>query len=137
MITRTQGPRRTAAASVELAVLLPFLAFIFVISVDWARVFYYTVIITNCARNGAVYASDPITQPQSRYSSLSAAALADAPDLSPAPTVTSSNGADTQGSYVEVTVSYPFTTVSNFPGVPNNTTLARTVRMYIQPTMPH
>ena len=55
------GEIRHAAAAAELAILLPFLAFAFVIAVDWSRIFYYSVIVTNCARNGALYASDPTT----------------------------------------------------------------------------
>src|SRR4051794_11952174 len=58
---------RFGAAAVELAVLLPFLAFLFVIAVDWSRIFYYSVIVTNAARNGALYASDPTTQSESPY----------------------------------------------------------------------
>jgi Flp pilus assembly protein TadG len=44
-------PRR-GAATVELAVLLPVIAFLFVIAVDYARVFYYSQVIENCARQG-------------------------------------------------------------------------------------
>jgi Flp pilus assembly protein TadG len=50
---------RTAAATVELAVLLSFLAFLFVIAVNFARIFYYSQVVENCARQGALYASDP------------------------------------------------------------------------------
>lgn len=50
-------PRRGAAA-VELAVLLPFLAFLFAIATDFARVFHYSQVIENCALNGAVYGAD-------------------------------------------------------------------------------
>jgi Flp pilus assembly protein TadG len=149
------GPRRGAAA-VELAFVLPFLAFMFVIAVDWARIFYYSIAVTNCARNGALYmsqqqsaktTSSPYTD--SGYVNLyvnsanpvSAAALADAPDLTPTPTVTSNTGSDTYGSYAEVTVSYQFQTVSNFSvgvfGVPASTNVTRTVRMYVPPESPN
>jgi hypothetical protein len=134
---RSPGDWRRAAAAAELAILLPFLAFAFVIAVDWARIFYYSVIVTNCARNGALYASDPTTQSSSPYASMTAAALADAPNLSPAPTVSSNNGSDATGPYVEVTVSYPFQTLTNFPGVPQSTSLVRTVRMGIAPQFPN
>ena len=40
---------RKGAQVVELAFLLPFLAFMFVIAVDWARIFYYSITVTNCA----------------------------------------------------------------------------------------
>jgi Flp pilus assembly protein TadG len=152
---RTCGSRRGAAA-VELAILLPFLAFMFVIAVDWARVFYYSIAVRNCARNGALYmsqqqsaatTSSPYTD--SGYVNLyanatnpvTAAALADASDLTPTPTVTSTTGSDKYGSYVEVTVSYPFQTVTNFAvgklAVPASTNVTSTVRMYVPPESPN
>jgi Flp pilus assembly protein TadG len=143
-------------AVVEFAVLLPFIAFMFVIAVDWARIFYYSIAVTNCARNGALYlsqqqsaktTSSPYTD--SGYVNLYAnsanpltdAALADAPDLTPTPTVTSTTGSDTYGSYVEVTVSYPFQTVTNFSvgtfSVPSSSNVTSTVRMYVPPESPN
>jgi Flp pilus assembly protein TadG len=127
---------RQGVAAVELAILLPFLAFLFVIAVDWARLFYYSVTVTNCARNGALYNSDPVAQAISPYPNVTQAALADAPNLSPTPTVSSTSGTDAYGAYVEVTVSYPFQTVTNFPGVPNTTNVVRTVRMSVAPRTP-
>jgi len=56
-----QNPNRTSrcgAATVELAVLLPFLAFLFVIGIDWARIFFVTMTIENAARNAAYYGSE-------------------------------------------------------------------------------
>ena len=152
---RKQRARR-AAAAVEFAVLAPFLAFLFVIAVDWARVFYYSIAVRNCARNGALYlsqqqsaktTSSPYTD--SGYvnlyvnaaSPVTAAALADAPDLTPTPTVTSTSGSDSYGPYVEVTVSCPFQTVTNFSVgnflVPSSTNVTRTVRMYVPPESPN
>src|SRR5205809_577937 len=82
--------RRAGAATVELALLLPFLCFLFVIAVDYARVFYFAVTVQNCARNGAYYASN---YPNNNYvyndiygyTSLDDAILRDAGNLSPAP----------------------------------------------------
>jgi Flp pilus assembly protein TadG len=148
---------RPGAATVELAVLLPFLAFMFVIAIDWARIFYYSITVENCARNGALFMSQQqsaktITAPYTdsgmvnlyvnAASPVTAAALADAPDLTPTPTVTSSSGSDGNGPYVEVTVSYPFQTVvssfavGNFV-VPSTTQVTRTVRMYVPPEAPN
>jgi Flp pilus assembly protein TadG len=133
---RISCPRR-AAATVELAVLLPFLVFLFVLAVDWARVFYYSVIITNSARQGALYASDPLAQSQSPYTSVSDAALADASDLQPSPTVTTSSGVDGAGnSYVDVTVNWQFATVTNYPVVGQSVQLSRTVRARVAPSSP-
>ena len=125
------------AAVVELAVTLPLLAFLFVISVDFARVYYYSVTLTNCARAGAMYASDPATQSESPFASVHAAALSDASNLSPPPTVSSSSGVDASGkAYVEVSTAYTFTTITGFPGVPNQVNLVRTVRMNVSASTP-
>jgi hypothetical protein len=94
--------------------------------------------VENCARNGALYASDPVAASQSPYTSTTQAALADASNLNPQPTVTSTNGVDSSGnSYVEVTVNWQFKTITNYPGVPNPVNLSRTVRMRIAPTTPN
>jgi Flp pilus assembly protein TadG len=127
----TKTPVRRGTAAVELAVLAPFLVFLMVIAVDWARVFYYTVTINDCARNGAIYLYDSTNAGTtiSPYTGYSQAALAGT-NLSPTPTVSSNSGTDaTNGDWVECTVSYPFKTLTNFPGVPHNTTVRRTIRM--------
>ena len=152
---RKQRARR-AAAAVEFAVLAPFLAFLFVIAVDWARVFYYSIAVRNCARNGAMYMSlqqsartttSPYTD--SGYvnlyvnsaSPVTAAALADASNLTPTPSVTSTSGSDSYGPYVEVTVSYTFKTLSKFSFgefvVPTSDNVKSTVRMYVPPEFPN
>jgi Flp pilus assembly protein TadG len=152
---RKQQARRGAAV-VEFAILAPFLAFLFVIAIDWARVFYYSITVTNCARNGALYLSQQqsaktTTSPYtdsgyvnlyvSAKSPVTAAALADAPNLTPTPTVTSASGSDSNGSYVEVTVSYPFKSVTHFSVanfvVPSTTNVTSTVRMYVLPETPN
>src|SRR5262249_49221440 len=99
--------RRRGTAVVELAVLIALLVLIFVIASDFARVFYVSLTLTNCARAGALYASDPTTADESPFASAQAAALADATNLSPQPTITSTSGIDGQGrAYVSVTAKY-------------------------------
>src|SRR5579871_3517000 len=134
-------PRRSfrpGSSSAELALLLPLLGMFLLFTVDFARLYYHYSIVTNCARNGALYGSDPVAAQESNYPTLSAAALADASDLSPQPTVTSTNGVDSSGNaYVEVTVVYPFQTISNYPGLSNPVNLTRTVRMRVAPSVPN
>ena len=133
----TKRNSRRGAAVVELAVILPLLVLLFVIAVDFARVFYYSVTLTNCARAGAMYASDPTTNAESPFASTQAAALADATNLSPAPTISTVNGVDAAGRpYVEVTAAYTFTTITGFPGVPNQVNLTRKVRMNVSANSP-
>ena len=118
-------------AVVELAVLLPLLVFLFLVAIDFARVFYFSLTLTNCARAGALYACDPSTAHESPFASTAAAALAEATNLTPQPTVTSASGADTLGRrYVSVTVNYSFQTITGFPGIPTTVPLQRTVTMF-------
>lgn len=130
------GEKRSGVAAVELAVMLPFLMFLFVVAVDWSRIFYFSVIVNNCARNGAVWAVDPWSTNRSPYATLTDAALADAPNLNPPPKVTTATGVDDYGSYVDCTVSFEFQTVTNYPGVPKTNPIVRTVRVYQAPRLP-
>jgi Flp pilus assembly protein TadG len=125
---------RKAAAAVELAVLLPLLMFLFVIAVDFGRIFYYSQVIENCARQGASWASDEKSPSQNLYADVTSAALADAPNLSPAPTATETFGTDQDGNQcVTVTVTWTFQSITNFPGVPSSVTLTRSVQMRVAP----
>jgi Flp pilus assembly protein TadG len=149
--SKHRGARRGVAA-VELAILSPFLCFLFVVAVDFARIFYMAITVQNCARNGAYYASN---YPNNSYlyndiygySNLNDAILRDAGNLSPAPTYTvrystSPNGPFTlttepaSGGYVQVSVDWTFHTITNYPGVPSNVVLARSCVMEISPATP-
>jgi Flp pilus assembly protein TadG len=131
---RTRTGRRGAAV-VEFAVLLPFLLYLCIIAADWARLLYYTQCINDCARAGAIWASDEEMRMKSRYTNVTAAALAESPGLTPTPTVQNPPRYYTQGghSMVEVTVSVQFDTITNFPGVPKSQTISRSVRMRVAP----
>jgi Flp pilus assembly protein TadG len=48
---------RRGAAAAELAVLLPFVALMFVVAVDFCRLYYQTQTIEACAEAGACYAA--------------------------------------------------------------------------------
>jgi Flp pilus assembly protein TadG len=125
-------PRR-AAAAVELALLLPFLTFIFVAGVDYARVFYYYLTVTNCARSGALYGCADGAH-AADTSGIQSAAKAESTELAPSLHVTSTTGTDSTGNpFVAVTVSYPFKTIANFPGIPSSATIIRTVQMRVAP----
>jgi Flp pilus assembly protein TadG len=125
-----QTRRRSAAAAVEFAVLLPFLAFLCVITTDWARLFYYTISVEACARNGALYASDADIALKSPYGNVHDAALAEAPYLDPNTSVTTTQTVDSASNPAVIcTVTTPFNTITNFPGVPNPQTLTRSVQM--------
>jgi Flp pilus assembly protein TadG len=135
---RHRSRLRRGSSAAELALLLPLLSMLLLFTIDFARLYYYYSIVTNCARNGALYGSDPTAAAESPYPDLTTAALADASNLSPQPAVTSSTGTDSNGNpYVQVTVVYPFTTISNYPGLSNPINLTRTVQMRVAPATPN
>jgi hypothetical protein len=108
--------------------------FICVATCDYARSVYDAVTVANCARNGALWAADTAFQATTPYTTVSQAALADAGNLSPSPTVSSTTGKDASGnSYVAVTVSYAFQGIINYPGIPASFTISRTVWMAVSP----
>jgi Flp pilus assembly protein TadG len=127
-------------AAVELAFLLPLLLFLLVATIDFGRAFYFSITVGNCARNGALWQSDPYTRAESPYKTLEAATFADAGNLNDPtnqPKVTSTTGKDsTDNSYVEVTVTYRFQSVTKFPLIPSNVNIARSVRMPVGPENP-
>jgi Flp pilus assembly protein TadG len=137
ILRRRIRDRRHGAAAVEFAVLLPFIIYLAVIGTDWARLFYHTISIESCARTGALWAADPVTQSESRYTNVTDAARSGAPNLNPPPTVTQTAVTIDGRPGVKVTVTTPFTTITTFPGVPKNQTLTRFVEMRIIPVAPN
>jgi Flp pilus assembly protein TadG len=142
--------QRPGAAAVELAILLPFLAFIWLVAVDYCRVFYYSLTIDNCARNGAHFGSQvdySYAGPQewqnngALIASIQDATVADGAKLNPplsASNVTVTNGTDANGNpMVQVTVNYLFQTLTNYPGIPNQVKLVRMVQMRVAPQTPN
>jgi Flp pilus assembly protein TadG len=132
----TVQPRRGAAV-VELALVLPLLIFLFLVVVDYCRIYYFSQIVENCARNGALYAGDPYSAQHQVYADVTAAAKADAGSYASDVTVTTAYSTDTSGSQVSVTVTYPFSTLTSYPGIPKNVTLTRTVQTRVAPAAPN
>ena len=131
-------PTRSGAVAVEMAVLLPLLAMLIVIGLDFARVFYAYATITTCARNAAIFASDSTASQNSPYTTYQAAGMADGANLHPALTAsnfTQTSGTDAYGSYIEVTVTYDFQLISGLLGS-STQTLQRRVRMRVAPGLP-
>lgn len=138
-----RNKKRRGAAAVELAVLLPFFIFLTVIATDWARILYFTITLDNCARGGAIYLSDDQAQSRSPYADVTAAAQAEAPNLTglTVTTTTLADGGDGANA-VKVTVSMPFNTLThfNYPGrfgVLANDTITRSVQMRVMPKTPN
>jgi Flp pilus assembly protein TadG len=131
---------RTALAALELVLMLPMLSFVSLISVDYSRIFYAWATLADCSRSGALWASNSNYATSTPYTTYQQAALAAAPNLSPAPTLSLTNGTDASGNaYVQVTASYQFKTFTNYPtlgsfaAIPNSVTLTRTIMMIVTP----
>jgi Flp pilus assembly protein TadG len=142
-VCRAQQGRR-AVAAVELAVLAPFLALLFLIAVDFCRVFYFSVTLDNCARNGAEYGSHVLNSQDwqnsgSLIDSIQDATVAEGSTLNPPlprTNVAATWANDSDGNpMVRVTVNYQFQTLTGFSGGPMN--LVRTAQMRVAPQAPN
>ena len=91
------------------------LIFLFVLAVDFGRVFYAVFIVENAARCGAIYGSGNSTRAQDT-SGIKLKALAEAKDLDPLlVAVTSKTGVDSIGNpCIDVTVIYSFQMVTSY-----------------------
>jgi Flp pilus assembly protein TadG len=130
------GRARRGAAIVELAILVPLLVFLFVIGTDFARSFYYSLTVANGARNGALYGATDADH-AADSAGIRAAALTDLGDLTPTPDVSSTTLTDAAGNqYIKVTVTYAFSTITNYPGVPSSFNITQICQMRVQPMTP-
>ena len=93
--------------------------------------------MTNCARNGAVYGcQDPTCAVDT--SGIRTAVLRDAANLdSSKMTIVTTRDSTTNPTYVEVTVTYPFSTITNYPGLAGKFSLTRKVRTNVTPWVPN
>src|SRR5271157_6394791 len=66
----SRGGRRRGGAAYELALLTPLLFFVLIVAIDFCRLFFSYTIITNAARNGALYASDSLAPSKSPYATV-------------------------------------------------------------------
>ena len=135
-----KGLRRGAAA-VELACLAPFLALVFVLTVDFARVFYVQLTLNDCARNGALFGADLRSYQETAwvkpYDNAVAPTVAGGATLNPplkADQVAVTKGTGTDGNpNVTVTINYPFKTATQFPGFGTTFNLKASASMRVAP----
>ncbi len=131
---------RRGAAAVELAVLLPFLMLLFLIALDFGRVFYGSQTVSQCSRGGVYYESfrnDPLGQVEMPYTSYQQATMADGSNLS------LNSGTDVAVAYgttsngrpmVSVSTVHRFSTITNLLASPYNVT--RSIKMREVPVVP-
>jgi Flp pilus assembly protein TadG len=132
--------RRCGSATAELAILLPFLCFLFVISIDFARIFYYAETISTAAVCGAEYGAIDIAH-TSDTAGIKKAATDDGTTLKPALAASDVQVTTDNQTYVTVTVTYQFASVVNYSvppifSVPPTLTMTRTVTMLVPPDTP-
>lgn len=139
---------RSGAAAVELALLSPFLCFLFVMTIDFGRVFYYQMVLNNCARNGALLGAQLNSYQETGWvvpdNTIAGAAVADGASLNPPlqssqVTVTPAAGTSLsnypKGSdgnpQVTVTINYTFTMIVGWPGFSNTINLTAVAKMRV------
>ena len=116
----------------EFALIAPVLIILMLGVVDFGRVYFAYVSVTNAARDGADYASQNTTA-AGDVTGIKQAALGDTGQLlhtsATNPTVAVATGNDGQGRlYADVKVHYTFTTIFPWPGLPSSMAVERTVR---------
>jgi Flp pilus assembly protein TadG len=137
MMRTAQDQGRRGAAAVELAIWLPFLSLMFVVAVDFCRVFHHTQTLQNCADTAARYASGTADASSSanREQEARKAAVADGVSLNP-PLQDQNVRFDYEGNFAAATVEYEFTWLVPWPGNGDKVNLSRTCRMPLAPKLP-
>jgi Flp pilus assembly protein TadG len=138
-----RGRHRRGAAALELALLLPVLIVLFVAALDFCRVFHHDIMVYNCARHAANWESEPTSQLEAWHSSSTAAAHADffdpvVPGATPSVIVADTTLAGGEPAK-QVTVSWPFTTITPLPFLSSSFTsinVSRTVTFRVCPAAP-
>jgi Flp pilus assembly protein TadG len=126
---------RKGAAAAELAILLPFIALMFVAAIDFCRVYNCTQTVASCARSGALYACGTArrnTATTTAEDAAKQAAVAEGVSLDPPlqpedVDVSIANGTAT------VTVTYRFSMFTEYPALPSISVVRRTVVMRLAP----
>ncbi len=113
-----------------MALLLPFLAFLFCVAVDYCRSFQAAQVIDSAARSAALYASGAADVDPSTTAADAAvqAAVTEGASLNP-PLPSSGVAVSTGGGSATVTVTYSFELFTSYTGITDALTIQRTVTM--------
>jgi len=128
---------RRGATAVEFAFVVPVMVAIVLACVDLGRFAYNYIAVTNAARAGAAYgimnpySSSSLTTWTAAVKQAAKDEMAQQPGYdSTKLNVTVTTATETNGlRRVRVSASYPFQTVVNWPGIPNQLTLDGVVEM--------
>jgi Flp pilus assembly protein TadG len=126
--------RRRGVVAAEMAILLPFLGFMFLVAIDYCRIFYTTQTLWNCAQSAALYASGTAKASSAIETEQAArqAALLDAVDLNP-PLLPENVTVVLDKTTATVTVQYEFPLLTLLLGSNSSVVLQRTVTMALAP----
>jgi Flp pilus assembly protein TadG len=132
------GRRRRSARGqslVELSLILPVLLILALGIVDYGRVYFEYVSVTNAARTGAAFASKDVDT-AADLDGIRTAALDDLDSLpngsGGSAEVTATTGTDANGDlYTQVTVRKQFDTLVPWPLLPGDFDIERTVQMRV------
>ena len=111
---------------VEFALTAPFLIILMLGVIDFGRVYFAYVSVTNSARTGADYAAancDPSCDEDDLAAIRDAVVLETTQLLNTSstnPDVSVSTGVSLGSDFIDVTVSYAFTTIFPWPGLPDS-----------------
>jgi Flp pilus assembly protein TadG len=125
---------RRSAAAAELALVVPFMVFMFAVAIDYCRVYYDVEVLNNAARSGALYASGtvPAAKGLTPLQAAQQAALAEAVSLGP-PLQAQNVTLTSTSTSVTVTVNYQFQTVTPTLGLPPQLAVNASVTMPMAP----
>jgi Flp pilus assembly protein TadG len=115
-----------------MAIVLPFLTLLFAVTLDFARLYYATQTLDNCAFSAAMYASGTSWSSDANSQAVNAA-CAEGTTLNPplaATDVTVSQGA----SAVTITITYRCQQITPIFSATRTVTLTRTYTMTLAPT---
>src|SRR5579871_5972322 len=126
---------RKGAAAAEMALVLPFLAFLFCVAVDYCRSFQAAQIIDSAARSAALYASGAADVDPSTTASAAAvqAAVTEGASLDPPLTASDVSVPTPSGGVATVTITYSFPLFTGYTGLGDALTIRRTVTMPLAP----
>ncbi len=125
---------------VEFALAAPFLLILMLGVIDFGRVYFAYVSVTNSARTGADYAAancSPSCEDDDLAGireavALETSQLLNTSSTNPDVSVNIGDSVSPGTSNVDVTVSYTFSTIFPWPGLPNSMNVERTVTARVQ-----
>lgn len=130
---RITADGRRGASAVELALVLPFLAFVVVVGADYSRMYFHAQLLTDAANKGAQYASNSDLAERSSYATVEEVVLADLQSFKPTPTVSLEYRTGLAPT-ARVTVSYDFRPICQNFGLASGLTIRRASELRLHPS---